>query len=193
MKKLFYTIIAVSFFYSAKAQMVIEAPTLEAINAQMLSSQAMSQADTYQTALNTLNTAKNSLSTLDQIKEWNERVATVSNAIKDYKDIAEIVNLTRQTYASAQKTVEFINNNSIEGAEDLISFSDRTVSQISNSLTNMASIVTLLNSFVSSSMKMNDFERKTLIDKYKRDAMREAYNVVNMRKKYELVLAFNQF
>lgn len=192
MKKII-TFFTVFIAITVNGQMVIEAPTLEAINAQMLSAQASSTADQYQTQLNTLQTAKTTLSTYEQIKEWNDRVAEVSNAIKDYKDIGEIVNLTRKTYQDAQKTIDFINENYIKTSSDVVNVSENTVKGISNALTNMSTIITVLNSFVSSSVKMNDFERKTLIDKYKREAVKEAYYISQARKKYEMIMALNSF
>lgn len=189
--KTFITILIALISITVNAQFVIEAPTLEAINASMLEAQASTTKNSYETTLNTLQTAKTTLKTYDQIKEWNDRVAKVSNVIKDYNDIQQIVTLTKRTYTQAQNTVNYINKYPIESTGDALSISQRTVNQLSQSLTNLSSIVTLLNTFVSSDTKMNDFERKTLIDTYKKKAVREAYNVTQIQKKYEMIVSLN--
>lgn len=192
MKKIITTLLVLSGVAVNAQVSIVEAPVLEQMTADVIAIQAQSKADGYQTQLNTLQTAKNSLSTMEQIEKWNKRVQEVNSYLKQFNDVVEIVQLSKNMYTEAEGIVNFIQNNPINDKNGNL-VGDKAINQINRSLTSISSIVSMLNSFTSSNMEMNDFERKTLIDKYKKEAYGYASRIRGVRQKYETVLAFNSF
>lgn len=190
MKKIFLTLCFISVF-NAKAQLVVDAPILEGLTSSLLTNQIDQKVDGYQTQLNTLNTAKNSLDTYEQIKKVNERIEEVSNAIQEFDDIKEIITLSTNSYKQMRETLNFINKYTIKRGDDFSTVAAQSVKSLQSSVKQLENIVTVCQKFVSSDMKMSDFERKTLLDNYKKDAQMEAYKIRQMKKKYSFAVGIN--
>src|SRR5690606_28454265 len=129
------------------------------------------------TQLNTLNTAKNSLDTYEQIKKVNERIEEVSKAIQEFDDIKDIITISTNSYKQMRETLNYINKYTIKRGDDYSSVATQSVKSLQSSVKQLENIVTICQKFISSDMKMTDFERKTLLDEYKKNAQMEAYKI----------------
>jgi len=190
MKKIFLTLCFLSVF-NVKAQLVVDAPILEGLTSSLLTNQIDQKVDGYQTQLNTLNTAKNSLDTYEQIKKVNERIEEVSKAIQEFDDIKDIITISTNSYKQMRETLNYINKYTIKRGDDYSSVATQSVKSLQSSVKQLENIVTICQKFISSDMKMTDFERKTLLDEYKKNAQMEAYKISQMRKKYSFAVGIN--
>lgn len=173
------------------AQFVVDAPILEGLTTSLLTNQLDQKVDAYQTQLNTLQTAKSSFDTYEQLRKVNERIDQVSNSINEFRDLQDIIKISANSYQEVNEALKFINKYEIKSNSDVTSVASRSVASLQSSIRQLENIIKSCQKFLSSDMKMSDFERKTLLDNYKLKAQQEAYKIYQMRKKYAFAVGIN--
>lgn len=179
MKKLILTLLFTAPFYFVNAQLVVEAPVLEAMQGQSLMTQLKSYASQAQQELNTLNTYKQSVQSFEKLKDIDKRITKINENLKRLNSVTDVIKNVNSAYSQAKKVRSYIGNDS------------QSVSLLNQQIQELEGLASSIKMIMGNGLNMNDYERMETINNYKKEVLVKKAKIASMEKRYSFIQALD--